>query len=98
MEIAGNPYTVGLINEAGTSYSGYKRCWLSKVVLDVVSIYANSSCDPLICSLFTEEIRLVSPISMETREGPTSNSDFDWPKENTQTTLKFNKFFTNLHS
>ena len=26
---------------------------------------------------------------METREGPTPNSDLDWPKENTQTIAEF---------
>ena len=70
-------------------YSELKRYWPSKVVSAVVSIYGNSSRDPLICSFFKEEIRLATPISMETREGPTPNSDFDWPKENTQTIVAY---------
>ena len=43
---------------------------------------------PLSALFFKEGIRLVSPISMETRETreqPTPNSDLDWPKENAQT-------------
>ena len=40
---------------------------------------------PLSALFFKEGIRLVSPISMETRERPTPNSDLDWPKENAQT-------------
>ena len=67
------------------NYSGCKRYWPSKVVLAVVCIYGNSSRDPLICSFFKEEIRLASPISKETREGITPNSDLDWTKENAQT-------------
>ena len=61
----------------------YSRYRPSKLVLTVVSIYGNSSRDPLICSFFKEEIWLPLPISMETREGPTQNSDLDWPKEDT---------------
>ena len=52
-----------------------------------VSIYGNSSGNPLICSFFKEEIRLASPIPMKTREEPTPSSDLDWPKENTQTII-----------
>ena len=40
---------------------------------------------PFVGLLFKEEIRRSSPISMETREETTPNSDLDWPKENTHT-------------
>ena len=74
-----------------TCYSGCKRYWPAKIVSSVVRIYGNSSGDPLICSFFKEEIRLASPISMETGEGPTPNSDLDQSKENTQTIVKDSK-------
>ena len=67
------------------NYSGCKRYWPSNVILALVSINGNSSRDPLICSYFKEEIRLASPISMETRERSTPHSHLDWPKENTRT-------------
>ena len=75
------------IQQAVNYYKGSTRNWPSKVVLAVVGIYGNSSSDPLNCSFFKDKIRLASPFSMSTRERPTPNSDFEWPKENIQTVV-----------
>ena len=44
---------------------------------------------PLFTLFFKEDIGLASPISMETRERPTSNSDLVWPKETRQTLVNY---------
>ena len=72
-----NPNNTKLAWCPGVRYSGCKRYWPSKVVLAVISIYGYSSCTSLICSFFKEEIRVATPISMETREGSNPNSDLD---------------------
>ena len=48
-------------------------------------------------ALFTKKrLGWLPPISMETREGLTPNSDLDWPEENTQTIVGGGTFFSSI--